>query len=119
MLRREFLIGAAATLVSPALASPLSPFQPDLWPPLNSRGDFIAWMQAHRGEDPVILGRRWDRYLEVLKFNDLWTPRRQARLPDDAARGVRHCREPRRAYEWPLSQHRLRRDDHPPARWGG
>ena len=74
MLRREFLIGAAATLASPALASPSSPFQQDLWPPLNSRGDFIAWMQAHRGEDPVILGRRWDRYLEVLKFNDLWTP---------------------------------------------
>jgi len=74
MLRREFLIGAAASLVSPALANPPSPFQPDLWPPLNSRGDFIAWMQAHRGEDPVILGRRWDRYLEVLKFNDLWTP---------------------------------------------
>ena len=74
MLRREFLIGAAASLVTPALADPPSPFQPDLWPPMNSRGDFIAWMQAHRGEDPVILGRRWDRYLEVLKFNDLWTP---------------------------------------------
>ena len=74
MLRREFLIGAAATLAWPALATPSSPFQPDLWPPLNSRPDFIAWMQTHRGEDPVILGRRWDRYLEVLKFNDLWTP---------------------------------------------
>ena len=73
MLRREFLIGAAAALVTPALADPPSPFQPDLWPPMNSRGDFIAWMQAHRGEDPVILGRRWERYLEVLKFNDLWT----------------------------------------------
>jgi protein-L-isoaspartate(D-aspartate) O-methyltransferase len=75
MLRREFLIGAAATLVAPsAFADPSSAFQPELWPPMNSRGDFIAWMQAHRGEDPVILGRRWDRYLEVLKFNDLWTP---------------------------------------------
>ena len=74
MLRREFLIGAAAALVTPALADPPSAFQSDLWPPMNSRGDFIAWMQAHRGEDPVILGRRWDRYLEVLKFNDLWTP---------------------------------------------
>jgi protein-L-isoaspartate(D-aspartate) O-methyltransferase len=75
MLRREFLIGAAATLVAQsARADPPSPFQPDLWPPMNSRGDFVAWMQAHRGEDPVFLGRRWDRYLEVLKFNDLWTP---------------------------------------------
>ncbi len=75
MLRREFLIGAAASLVAQsARADPPSPFQPDLWPPMNSRGDFVAWMQAHRGEDPVFLGRRWDRYLEVLKFNDLWTP---------------------------------------------
>jgi protein-L-isoaspartate(D-aspartate) O-methyltransferase len=74
MLRREFLIGAAASLVAQsARADPSSPFQPDLWPPMNSRGDFIAWMATHRGEDPVILGRRWDRYLEVLKFNDLWT----------------------------------------------
>ena len=74
MLRREFLIGAAATLATSALADPPSGFQPDLWPPMNSRSDFIAWMQTHRGEDPVFLGRKWDRYLEVLKFNDLWTP---------------------------------------------
>jgi len=74
MRRREFLIGAAATLATPAFANPPNPFEPDLWPPLNSRSDYIAWMEAHRGEDPTILGRRWDRYLEVLKFNDLWTP---------------------------------------------
>jgi protein-L-isoaspartate(D-aspartate) O-methyltransferase len=74
MRRREFLFGAAAILATPALANPPGPFEPDLFPPLNSRADYIAWMAAHRGEDPVILGRRWDRYLEVLKFNDLWTP---------------------------------------------
>ena len=73
MLRREFLIGVAAMLATPALADPPGAFQPDLWPPLTARGDFIAWMAAHRGEDPVFLGRKWDRYLEVLKFNDLWT----------------------------------------------
>ena len=74
MLRREFLIGVAAMLATPALADPPGAFQPDLWPPLTARGEFIDWMQAHRGEDPVFLGRKWDRYLEVLKFNDLWTP---------------------------------------------
>ena len=36
--------------------------------------DYIAWMAEHRSEDAVFLGRKWDRYLEVLKFNDLWTP---------------------------------------------
>ena len=73
MLRREFLIGAAASLVSPALADPPSPFQPDLWPPLNTRGEFVAWMAANRGEDPV--SRPPLRPLsEVLSFNDLWTP---------------------------------------------
>ena len=42
---------------------------------MASRSEFVAWMVAHRGEDPVQLGRRYDRYLEVIAFNDLWTPR--------------------------------------------
>jgi protein-L-isoaspartate(D-aspartate) O-methyltransferase len=41
---------------------------------LKGRAEFIAWMQANRGEDPTYLGRRYDRYLDVLSFNDLWTP---------------------------------------------
>jgi protein-L-isoaspartate(D-aspartate) O-methyltransferase len=31
-------------------------------------------MQANRGEDSTYLGRRYDRYLDVLSFNDLFTP---------------------------------------------
>jgi protein-L-isoaspartate(D-aspartate) O-methyltransferase len=31
-------------------------------------------MQANRGEDATYLGRRYDRYLDVLSFNDLFTP---------------------------------------------
>ena len=76
MLRREFLVGAAAALIAaPARADPPGPFQPDLFPPMGSRSEFVAWMVTHRGEDPVQLGRRYDRYLEVIAFNDLWTPR--------------------------------------------
>ena len=39
------------------------PYQPSLWPPLKGRSEFIAWMQANRGEDATYLGRRYDRVL--------------------------------------------------------
>jgi len=96
MLRREFLIGAAAGLaaaVVPAWAEPPKPFRPDLWPPMGNRGEFVAWMAANRGEDPAILGQRYDRYQVLLSFNDLWTqadkraflmtPREEFVLPED------------------------------------
>jgi protein-L-isoaspartate(D-aspartate) O-methyltransferase len=76
MLRREFLIGVAASAatVLPAAAEPPRAFRPDVWPPMGERGAFVAWMAANRSEDPAYLGRRYDRYLQVLTFNDLWTP---------------------------------------------
>jgi protein-L-isoaspartate(D-aspartate) O-methyltransferase len=75
MRRRDFLIGAAAGLAAlPARAEPAKPFGPGLWPPMAQRGDFIAWMAANRGEDAGFLGPRFDRYQELLSFNDLWTP---------------------------------------------
>jgi protein-L-isoaspartate(D-aspartate) O-methyltransferase len=78
MRRREFLFGAAAGACAcaafPAFADIPKAFQFDLWPPMTRRAEFVAWMAANRGEDPIYLGRRYDRYLEVLAFNDLWTP---------------------------------------------
>jgi protein-L-isoaspartate(D-aspartate) O-methyltransferase len=71
--RREFLAGAAASaFAAPAWAA--TPFRGDMWPPLNDKATFVAWGKANRGEDPVYLERRFDRYREVLAFNDLWTP---------------------------------------------
>ena len=81
MHRRDFLMGSAAGLacaVLPAWAGPPAPFQPDLWPPMARRADFVAWMAANRGENPTLLGERFDRYQVLLSFNDLWTPRRSA-----------------------------------------
>ncbi len=94
MRRRDFLIGATASLAAfPARAEPPKPFRPDLWPPLTDRGKFVEWMAANRGEDPTYLGRRFDRYKVLLSFNDLWTsadkraflftPREEFVLPED------------------------------------
>ena len=95
MLRREFLIGAAASVAAalPAYAGPPKPFGPDMWPPMGARSEFVAWMAANRGEEPTYLGRRYDRYKVLLSFNDLWTqadkraflmtPREEFVLPED------------------------------------
>jgi protein-L-isoaspartate(D-aspartate) O-methyltransferase len=71
MLRREFLLGAAAGL---AASSPLAALAAE-GPPLTSKAEFVAWMTANRpAEEPKYLERRWDRYQVLLSFNDLWTP---------------------------------------------
>ncbi len=46
----------------------------ELSPPLTDKAAFVLWGKAHLNEDPVYLERRFDRYKEVLAFNDLWTP---------------------------------------------
>jgi protein-L-isoaspartate(D-aspartate) O-methyltransferase len=89
MLRREFLLGAAASVA----AVPAAALAAD-GPPLSSKAAFVAWMTANRpAEDPKYLERRWDRYQVVISFNDLWTPadkraflmtpRQEFCLPDD------------------------------------
>ena len=96
MRRRDFLLGAAASGLAaalPARADVPRPFRPDLWPPMVKRADFVAWMAENRGEDANFLGRRFDRYQELLTFNDLWTsaekraflmtPREEFVLPED------------------------------------
>jgi protein-L-isoaspartate(D-aspartate) O-methyltransferase len=95
MRRREFLIGAAATLAAarPALADVPKAFRQDLWPPLTDKAAFVSWAAANRGEDTKYLERRFDRYKDVLSFNDLYTnaekraflltPREEFVLPDD------------------------------------
>jgi protein-L-isoaspartate(D-aspartate) O-methyltransferase len=97
MRRRDFLLAASglATALS-AFAAERQPFQPDLWPPMEPRADFVAWMAANRGEDPTFLGERFDRYLQLLAFHDLrtaadkraflMTPREEFALPNDRER---------------------------------
>ena len=70
--RRDFLIGAAAAGASPFAAA--TAFGRDMSPPLNDKAAFVAWGKANTSEDLIYLERRFDRYKEVLAFNDLWTP---------------------------------------------
>jgi protein-L-isoaspartate(D-aspartate) O-methyltransferase len=93
--RRELLIAAAASLAAgaSAWADVVTPFRPDLWPPTDNRDDFVAWMSANRREEAALIDARYDRYLELLSFNDLWapsdkraflmTPREEFVLPED------------------------------------
>lgn len=76
MLRRDFLLGAAAGVLAacPARADVPKPFRPDLWPPMTHKTDFVAWMVANRGEDAMLLGERFDRYRQLVAINDLWSP---------------------------------------------
>ena len=71
--RREFLLGAAATAAALPRAAATA-FGRDMSPPLGDKAAFVAWGKANTREDPIYLERRFDRYKEVLAFNDLWTP---------------------------------------------
>jgi protein-L-isoaspartate(D-aspartate) O-methyltransferase len=90
MLRREFLLGAAAGV---AASWPLAALAAEGLP-LSSKAAFVAWMTANRpAEDAKYLERRWDRYQVLLSFHDLWTeadkraflmtPRQEFVLPED------------------------------------
>jgi protein-L-isoaspartate(D-aspartate) O-methyltransferase len=99
--RREFLAGAAAALLTTAArASVSTQFAAGLWPDMTGREPFVAWMKAHRGEDPLYLGQRWDRYLQLISHADVWdaadkraflmTPREEFVTAENVTR----------AYEW-------------------
>jgi len=74
--RRTFVSGSAALAAAgfvstAAAAATIKPYSWDLNPPTDTRDNFIAWGKA-RGEDPVFLGQRWDRFQALLKNKDIW-----------------------------------------------
>ncbi|HYX03712.1 MAG TPA: protein-L-isoaspartate O-methyltransferase [Reyranella sp.] len=76
MKRRTFVSGSAALAAAgfvstAAAAATIKPYSWDLNPPTDTRDNFIAWGKA-RGEDPVFLGQRWDRFQALLKNKDIW-----------------------------------------------
>ena len=105
MNRREALICGAAALAGAALGAPARAavprsFDPGVWPPLESRDAFVAWMKDNRGEDARYLGERWDRYVQLISHHDVWdrvderaflmTPREEFVTAENLGR----------AYEW-------------------
>ena len=106
MQRRHFLAGAAALgggAFAPglALANVPTPFTYDLTPPMDSRDKFIAWGVAQRGEDPMFLGERFDRFGAMVRNEDIWddrhkrafllTPREKFVLKQNLDRAYEHA----------------------------
>jgi protein-L-isoaspartate(D-aspartate) O-methyltransferase len=79
LTRRQVVCGAAAlaagTLPLPAHAAVPIPYSWDAEPPTEPRSAFIDWMTANRGEDPTFLGKRWDRFRQLVASRDLWDKR--------------------------------------------
>jgi protein-L-isoaspartate(D-aspartate) O-methyltransferase len=104
--RRDFLAGAAG-LMAGALASRAAsanvptPFTYDLSPPMDSREKFIEWGVAQRGEDPKYLGERFDRFVALVRNEDVWdirhkraflmTPREKFVLQQNLGRAYEHA----------------------------
>jgi protein-L-isoaspartate(D-aspartate) O-methyltransferase len=78
--RRHFVTGAAGTLAASLLPSSAGasvpvPYDWNDSPPVDQRADYVAWMVKNRGEDPNFLGKRWDRYKQLLASRDIWDKR--------------------------------------------
>jgi len=80
MSRRGFATGLAGAFAATLLPAPVRanvpvPYDWNATPPMGSRADFVGWMQARRGEDPLFLGERWERFQAVLARHDIWSKR--------------------------------------------
>jgi protein-L-isoaspartate(D-aspartate) O-methyltransferase len=79
MNRRDLIAGSFAALAAarftPAFANVPLAVGFDVDPPMDSKANFVAWMQKNRGEDPAFLAQRWDRYLNLIDNKDLWDDR--------------------------------------------
>jgi len=78
--RRAFTVGSLAAfgqLLLPRLAAAdvPGPYDWAAMPPTDSRQSFIDWMVKNRGENPLYLGGRFDRFQEMLQHHDLFTDR--------------------------------------------
>src|SRR5436309_3066764 len=79
LTRRQLVWGAAALAAAggplPARAAVPAPYSWDAEPPTEPRAAFIDWMTANRGEDAGFLGKRWDRFRQLVASHDIWDKR--------------------------------------------
>jgi protein-L-isoaspartate(D-aspartate) O-methyltransferase len=77
MDRRAFLAGSGVMLLSVQLprmvfaAAAARRAGAAIDPPMDSRESFIDYMSKARGEDPAILGHRWDRFKVMVANKDV------------------------------------------------
>jgi protein-L-isoaspartate(D-aspartate) O-methyltransferase len=84
-----------------ALANVPTAFTYDLSPPMDSREKFVQWGVAQRGEDPKYLAERFDRYVALVRNEDVWdnrhkraflmTPREKFVLQQNLGRAYDHA----------------------------
>ena len=106
MRRRDLLTGAAGLLGAVAFgglarANVPTAFTFDIAPPMNDRAKFIDWGVKVRGEDPKYLGERFDRFLAMVRNEDildernkrafLCTPREKFVLQQNLGRAYDHA----------------------------
>jgi len=104
--RRDLLTGAAGLLGAVAFgglarANVPTAFTFDIAPPMNDRAKFIDWGVKVRGEDPKYLGERFDRFLAMVRNEDildernkrafLCTPREKFVLQQNLGRAYDHA----------------------------
>ena len=84
-----------------ARANVPTPFTFDMAPPMSDRAKFIEWGVKQRGEDPKFLGERFDRFLAMVRNEDilddrnkrafLCTPREKFVLKQNEGRAYDHA----------------------------
>ena len=94
-------LAAAAAFGRAARANVPTPFTFDMAPPMGDRAKFIEWGVATRGEDPKFLGERFDRFLAMVRNEDilddrhkrafLCTPREKFVLKQNEGRAYDHA----------------------------
>jgi protein-L-isoaspartate(D-aspartate) O-methyltransferase len=104
--RRDLLTGGAGLLGAAAFgglarANVPTAFTFDIAPPMNDRAKFIDWGVKSRGEDPKYLGERFDRFLAMVRNEDildernkrafLCTPREKFVLQQNLGRAYDHA----------------------------
>lgn len=103
--RRELMIFGAGGLISSALATNADAkvrqsLEQAATPPMDSKTNYIKWMEENRGEEADFLGQRWDRFEALIAHKDIWDHRdKRAYLLTPRERFVTKANIGR-AYEW-------------------
>ena len=67
-------------------------------PPMDSAEKYIPFMQKWRGDDPVLLARRWGRFQAMVKNNDLRRPKEKRAFLLAPREEFARTRDPARVY---------------------